>query len=89
MEESDTYISTIEINHNNCTIKQCNAYSDIKVKTDTEKTDIDQPDTTDTSDKNTIQCQGKFCTSRGVNLGDINPRQLCQKIYCPNEPIAQ
>jgi len=27
------------------------------------------------------------CTICGVDLGECNPRQLCCKTYCPNDPI--
>ena len=30
-------------------------------------------------------CMGYFCISCGVNLGDNNPRQYCQKTHCPYE----
>ncbi len=30
-------------------------------------------------------CLGNFCISCGYNLGDHNPRQYCNKLYCPYE----
>lgn len=26
-----------------------------------------------------------LCTSCGIDMGDMNPRQLCRKTYCENE----
>ena len=30
-------------------------------------------------------CLANFCISCGENLGENNPRQYCNKIYCPYE----
>jgi hypothetical protein len=30
-------------------------------------------------------CVANFCISCGENLGEHNPRQYCNKIYCPYE----
>jgi hypothetical protein len=30
-------------------------------------------------------CTANFCISCGENLGEHNPRQYCNKLYCPYE----
>ena len=37
------------------------------------------------SESKSYSCIGNFCISCGENLGDHNPRQYCNKIYCPYE----
>ena len=39
----------------------------------------------DDTGSNSNSCLGNFCISCGYNLGDHNPRQYCNKIYCPYE----
>ena len=36
-------------------------------------------------DANYKICLGNFCISCGINLGEDNPRQYCNKIFCPYE----
>ena len=75
--DTNTYTDTNinNINHNTCTIQKCNAFKDTT------------KDTTKDISNLQIKCIANFCISCGINLGDINPRQYCNKLYCPNEQL--
>ena len=62
-------------NHNKCTTNSTvfGTVKECKVNTDSE------------CDSDSNLCTANFCISCGENLGEHNPRQYCNKIYCPYE----
>ena len=62
-------------NHNKCTTDSTvfGTVKECKFKNDSD------------SDSDSNICLANFCISCGDNLGEHNPRQYCNKIYCPYE----
>ena len=76
-------------NHNSCTTDS-NVFGTIKLCKFNNHSDSDSNSNSNyisisNSNSNSNICLANFCISCGENLGEHNPRQYCNKIYCPYE----